>query len=211
MDDVLGAGGDSHLSAPRADHVPTFLLPESGAPVPVVTHGHAEQRFARSLGGVGKFVSFGGDVGVAEVLPSGRGVAVEQGQSRIAFVGFLDGAGDIASLEAGVPVKTHLAGVGKNQIGEDRRETVLAARGVPESETEVFLPPSLTVVAKKVVFREGVGGVCECGVAPHASLQKRRMWRFRKLDMFFFSRERLSQKSAGGLLNATQRRPRASS
>ena len=155
MDNVLGSGGDSHLTTPSSDKSVFFLLPESGAQMSIVPHGHAEQRFAGSLRGVGKFVAFGGDVGVAEVLPSGRGMAVEECQPRMALVGFFDGAGDIAPLEAGVAVKMHVAGVGKNQIGEDRRETLPAPGRVPESETEVFLAPTLTIVAQEVVFGSG--------------------------------------------------------
>ena len=70
MDGVLHRRGDSDLSAPRADDAVVGLFPEAGAPVSVVAHGHAEQRLASGLGGVDQ-LAFGGDVGGAQVLPSG--------------------------------------------------------------------------------------------------------------------------------------------
>ena len=70
----------------------------------------------------------------------------------MACLRFLEGACDIAPFEARIPMEVYVAGSGENQIGEDGRETVAAARWKPEPEAEVFLEPTLAIVAKEMVL-----------------------------------------------------------
>ena len=65
---------------------------------------------------------------------------MQEGQASVALPGFPDGAGDVASFEAGVAVQMYLTREGwRKQVGENSGQTVPTARGVPEPKTEVFL------------------------------------------------------------------------